>query len=384
MSEPATLERCLEYIKRDLRACIRSEPVDRDTLLGLPHPYVIPNPDRFQEMFYWDSYFTILGLMELGWVELSRGMVENCLFLIERFGHMPNASRTYYLTRSQPPFLTSMIAEVYARTRDKAWLERAFRIAQREYQGYWNAPPHLVPEAGLSRYADKGGNHEDAENESGWDLTPRFLQRGNDFCPIDLNCYLYKYERDFAGFSMELDDARGSESWCHKAEARRRHVDRLMWDAGLGLFFDHDFVHGQRSPVKSLASYVTLWSGLATPAQAEAQVRNLDLFEKSGGLVTCDHDYGAPERQWNYPNGWPPVQWMVIRGLKDYGFAGRAAPIRDKWLGLCLELFERTGVLWEKYDVVNRDVGTDDLRYPTQQGFSWTNAVFLALHNLEL
>ena len=128
-------------------------------LLYLPNPYVVPG-GRFNEMYGWDSYFILLGLVHDGRTELARGMVENFFFEIENYGAILNANRTYYFTRSQPPFLTSMIREVYEHAPagarpDKAWLGRAYAFAERDY-ALWLSPPHKAGDTGLARYDDLG------------------------------------------------------------------------------------------------------------------------------------------------------------------------------------------------------------------------------------
>jgi alpha,alpha-trehalase len=147
-------------------------PVSPPGLLYLEHDYVVPG-GRFNEMYGWDSYFIVRGLLEDGRVALARGMVDNFLFEIEHYGTILNANRTYYLTRSQPPFLTSMIIAVYRAEKslgheDKAWLEKAYDLASRDYE-MWNRDPHLAGETGLARYYDFGDGPapESVKDESG-------------------------------------------------------------------------------------------------------------------------------------------------------------------------------------------------------------------------
>lgn len=367
------------YAADHLAECTIERGRDEDTLLGLPAPYVTPNRELFEEMYYWDSYFHMLGLRELGRTDIAAGMVENCFRLVDRYGFVPNANRTYFLTRSQPPFLAPMVALVYGERGDEEWLARAVEYVEREYEDYWTEPPHAVEGTGLSRYYDESGDHEHAEDESGWDLTPRFLRRANDYLPVDLNCFLYGYERRLAEFHEALGNDGAAADWRAAGERRRERVVECTWDPDAGLFFDYDCERETHSPVESLAAYVPLWTGLATDEQAARLVDNLPKFEHPGGLVTCVEDYGMPERQWNYPNGWAPLQWMTIRGLERYGYDEAAARIRRKWLRLCEDVYEETGLFWENYDVVDRRVGTSDRRYEIQEGFGWTDAVYLAL-----
>lgn len=367
------------YAETSLDRCTVSRTADDGTLIGLPNPYVVPNGSFFDEMYYWDSYFTLLGLLEQDQIDIAKGMVENCFYLLDEYGFVPNANRTYYLTRSQPPLLASMVTAMADAVDDtEGWYEKALPYLQTEYEEYWTVEPHLVPGTGLSRYFDDSGEDEHAEDESGWDLTPRFEQRATEFLPIDLNSYLYSYEQTIA----DIYEFRGDETasvWRDRANTRRDRVVARMWDEEAGLFFDYDYVNKRQSSVRSLATFVPLWVGMATDSQAERIIAQLDLFEYDGGVVTCDQDYGMPERQWNYPNGWPPLQWIVIEGLAEYGYTDEARRLTDKWIATCEAVYSDTGLFWEKYDVVEGDIGTDDRRYDVQEGFSWTNAVYIAL-----
>lgn len=219
-------------------------------------PYVVPG-GRFNELYDWDSYFIVLGLLQDGRTDLARGMADNLLYEVEHYGKIPNANRTYYLTRSQPPFLTSIIRAVYeSGSADRKWLESALKIAMTEYKNVWMSKDRLVQigEHQLSRYYDMGngpcpevepghydekiapwlehaadpdltpleflnqylycGKFADVEvngltltaffkndravRESGHDTTHRFDDRTADFVSVDLNSLLYRYEMDFA------------------------------------------------------------------------------------------------------------------------------------------------------------------------------------------
>jgi alpha,alpha-trehalase len=124
-------------------------------LLYLPRPYVVPG-GMFNEMYGWDSYFIIRGLIEDGRLNLARDIIDNFFFEIDHYGGVLNANRTYYLSRSQPPFLTSMIRVVYEAEKakgqpDPAWLRTAYDHAVKDYR-FWTAPPHLAGSTGLSRF----------------------------------------------------------------------------------------------------------------------------------------------------------------------------------------------------------------------------------------
>ncbi|HUT55773.1 MAG TPA: trehalase family glycosidase [bacterium] len=315
-------------------------------------PFVVPG-GRFNEMYGWDSYFEALGLLTDGRVEPARDMVDNFVYEIERYGKILNANRSYYLTRSQPPFLTAMARAVHARLPDdergRAWLGRATAAAAREYETVWTAPPRLT-DTGLSRYYGEGlgpcpevepghydsvvrpyaaaagvspadylkgyvegrfqspelaafFTHDRAVRESGHDTTCRFGGRTADFVTVDLNSLLYKYEIDIADALEEVyaekrllgGEAPDPAPWREKAKRRQRLMNELMWDATRGMFFDYDFVHHRRSTYVSATVFYPLWAGLATPEQAAAVVKNaLPLLEQPGGLAASAESSRGP------------------------------------------------------------------------------------------
>jgi len=177
-------DKALAYIDSYWGQLDRTHNEDSGTLVGLPYPYVVPssNPDvkfHFEEQYYWDSYFTALGLNDIKHQALIEGMLENLLYLFKRFGLVPNASRMYFTGRSQPPLLTSFIFHVYdTYHKDASWLEERMLVAVREYEEVWMTSTHPrwhKVYQGLSRYYDVNVLHDLAEAESGWDMTPRFL-----------------------------------------------------------------------------------------------------------------------------------------------------------------------------------------------------------------
>ena len=308
-------------------------------------PFVVPG-GRFNELYGWDTHFIVLGLLEDGRVELARAMVDDQIYEIRRYGRILNANRTYYLTRSQPPLLTSTLLAVEARLAPSdanlAWLQRGLEAAIAEYRAVWTAPPRLVAAQGLSRYFDEGFgpcpevehghydpilrpyalarglspdqylaayqagrlenpalddffHHDRAERESGHDTTYRFDDRAADFLTVDLNSLLYKTETDVADlldrrFGGELKSAGGriefASDWRALAEKRKKRMNALFWDAERGLFFDYDLKNRRRSGYVSATGLYPLWAGWATPAQAaEAKSNSLRALERLGGLA---------------------------------------------------------------------------------------------------
>lgn len=380
-----------EYINEFWSRLERFHPKDDESLLGLPKPYLVPSYDEhasfdYDELYYWDSYFMVQGMLDEAHQELVMGILEDLLSLVKRFSIVPNGSRTFLMGRSQPPFLTTFIFDVYsAYNLDLKWLKAAMALAQKEYETVWlgtKKPNERLVYQGLSRYYDINHLHDLAECESGWDMTPRFGRKALNYLPVDLNALLYKYEMDFARAARLFDDKREAAKWEQTALARKAAMDKLMWDRTRGLYYDYNYVKEKRGGVASLAAYFPLWAGMVSEKQADQLVKSLRRFENKGGLATTDalplsqYAPGSMPVQWAFPNGWAPLHFVVVEGLLRYGYHEDAKRIAQKWLKNNLEWFKLNGVFLEKYNVVNPEKPPQKGVYPSQTGFGWTNAVF--------
>lgn len=381
----------------------RTPQTTKSSLIPLPRPYIIPG-GRFREIYYWDSYFTILGLNESGLEGLSRGMVENFMYLVKQFGFIPNGNRIYYLSRSQPPFLAMMAEEVRPKDlsvpANRVWLEDAYRTITHEYYNNWMDPySHYVPSIGLNRYYDAIGakrpeswgndniktpntsifyQNERAECESGWDFSNRFNQRAIDFIPVDLNALLYQYEKILENWATLLGKTEEAEKWHKLAVKRKDLMNKYLWNEKEGMYFDYDLKNRVMSSYKCLATVYPLWAGIADSAQAEKIKDNvISDFEYDGGVVVS-LDKSHKMLQWNYPNGWPPHQWLTVSGLKKYGFNADAKRIAAKWVKLNTKVYKKHNKFVEKYNVVENNVDTTG-SYPNQDGFGWSNGVYLKM-----
>lgn len=389
---PDDVSAARQYIAEYWDKLERYHPKDDESLLGVPHPYLVPSYDEtasfdYNELYYWDSFFMVQGLLDKKHQKLVVGIVENLLSLFERFSAIPNASRTYLTGRSQPPFLTTFIYDVYnAFDLDKAWLKHAMEISKREYAVVWmgtRKPNERLVWEGLSRYYDINHLHDLAEAESGWDMTPRFNRKALNYLPVDLNALLYKYETDFARTARLFGDAKEATTWEKAAERRKKTMQKLMWDRYRGMYYDYNFAKQRRGNVSSLATFFPMWAGLVSEKQAESLVKALRKFEQKGGLATTDNlpltqqlTPGAMPVQWAYPNGWAPLHFIVVEALVKYGYRDDAERIAQKWLRTNLEWFNEHGVFLEKYNVVSPDKPPQKGVYPSQTGFGWTNGVF--------
>lgn len=384
------VDEALKFISSYWKHLTRNATSKHSTLIPLPNPYIVPSPGNdsfaFEEQYYWDSFFSALGIDDK---ELVCGMLDNLLHLYKKFNMIPNANRYYFTSRSQPPILTSYIFHIFdTYDMSDAWLRKRIQLAKQEYQHVWmsNSHPHdRKVFRDLSRYYDINYLHDLAEAESGWDMTPRFKRQCLDYLPIDLNCLLYKYEADFARAAHILGEKSEEAVWHYAAEKRAASVTALMWNERRGFFFDYNYHEKKQSNVWSLAAYYALWSGLATKHQARQMVENLDKFEKAGGLTTTSGQFmytnlfGSTKTQWAYPNGWAPLHYIVCEGLERYSFNTDANRIAKKWLKTCNNWFIEHGEFQEKYNVVSTKLRPVAGVYPSQVGFGWTNGVFVKM-----
>jgi alpha,alpha-trehalase len=324
-------------------------------------------------MFYWDSFFIFRGLIGTKREWILQNQVDNFIYLFDHYGVIPNFNAHVSIGRSQPPFLSSMILDTYngyyfpAIRKNKfqealfnlkphkKWLKKALDVAKKEYETVWIDKErhynHSVKDELLARYGDRDiGYAHSSELESGWDFTSRFYNRCNQFFPIDLNVLLYKYERDFAKIAFHLENSEEEKKWKDVANQRKKEINRLMWNDKKGFFFDYCYTTKRISGFLSLASFTPLWAGLATKEQAEQMVKKLPIFETDFGLVITAKESLAPQidlshvperfrpalqsvlepKQWDYPNIWPPVEYLAVIGLLKYGYVEDAKRIMDK------------------------------------------------------
>lgn len=382
------LEDSLEHIDQYWKTLTKKTTPVSSTLIALPNPYVVPSSGgvegfTFEEQYYWDSYFTALGIDD---EKLVCGMLDNLIHLFNQFGLIPNGNRYYLTSRSQPPILTSFIFHIYEKYgKSDAWLRTKIAIAKKEYSSVWMSekhPRHHKVYKGLSRYYDINYLHDLAEAESGWDMTPRFKRQCLDYLPIDLNCLLFKYEKDFEKAAIILGENSEARIWEYAANERKKAVNSLMWHKRKVFFFDYNYQDMVQSSVWSLAGYYAMWCGLADDVQAEKLVKNLWRFDKKGGLTTTagtfmySDIFGSTKSQWAYPNSWAPLQYVVIEGLERYGYKKDAERLAHKWLKTCNDWYLSNGVFLEKYNAVNPTIKPSQGLYPTQTGFGWSNSVF--------
>ncbi|RYZ75686.1 MAG: trehalase, partial [Proteobacteria bacterium] len=389
---------------------------DVSSLIPLPFAYVVPG-GRFREIYYWDSYFTQLGLLADGEDEIFKGMVQNFSHLLQATGRIPNGNRDYYRGRSQPPFFSLMISlwqERYGqqsalaflpvlKTEHTFWMtgSRAVKVGETEVLNrYWDDRAAPRPEAykedvKLAKHAEAKLKRSPSDvfrdlragAESGWDFGTRWFRDSNEFAtistteflPVDLNCLIYQLETKIAELSALNGDEAEASRFRDLAAQRKALIQTYFWNSKSGTFRDYDLKNRAVSGEDTLAMLMPLFVGVATEVQAKSVEKVLTAkFLKAGGLVTTLKMSG---HQWDSPNGWAPLQWLGYAGLQRYGLVKTASLIQKRWLALNEKVYQSTGKMMEKYDVIDLKKVSGGGEYPNQDGFGWTNGVYKALKN---
>ncbi len=392
------------------------------SLLTLPYPFVVPG-GRFREMYYWDSYFTMLGLESDGRHDISEDMVADFAYEIDHYGHIPNGNRTYYLSRSQPPFFSKMIdllaerdgSSVYLRylpelEREYAyWMDGAQTVARGQayhnvvrladgtiVNRYWDArdvprdesySEDVLTASATTRPASDVYRNLRATAESGWDFSSRWLADGHSLgtvrtlslVPVDLNSLLEHLESTIAhAYTLKGDTVR-ARWYADRAAARTAAIRRVLWDPQLRTFGDYLWQEGRLTHELTAATLYPLFFGLATAQQAADVARAVatKLLMPNGVATTLIDS----TQQWDQPNGWAPLQWIAVSGLTEYGQRSLARTIAQRWIKVNLTVFAATSKFVEKYDLLTASGGAGG-EYTTQIGFGWTNGVLRKLMTL--
>lgn len=397
---------------------------EKSSLINLPNRYIVPG-GRFREIYYWDSYFTMLGLKEAGRVDLIEDMINNFAFLINKIGHIPNGNRQYYISRSQPPFFALMVQlladtkkddRIYVQYQKELEQEYAFWMDGREdlKQGDTVKRVASMPDGTLlNRYFDaKQSPREEsyaedvhiskasankAENvfsnlragaESGWDFSSRWFSDNNsietiettDIIPVDLNCLMYMLEKVLAKSAILSGHAQKASEYIELSAKRKNSILNYCWNNEEHYFCDYHFIKKVALNKKTAAGLFPLFVSIANHHQANAIANHVETnLLKPGGLVTTNINSG---QQWDAPNGWAPLQWIAFAGLRKYGFIHLANEIALRWTKLNEKVFSETGKLMEKYNVEDLNKLAGGGEYAGQDGFGWTNGVYVALKSL--
>ncbi|BCL43273.1 TPA: alpha,alpha-trehalase [Enterobacter roggenkampii] len=390
-----------------------------DSLLPLPKPYVVPG-GRFREVYYWDSYFTMLGLAESDHWDKISDMVDNFAYEIDTFGHIPNGNRSYYLSRSQPPFFSLMV-ELLA-THDSDALKKYRPQMEKEYaywmdgvdalqpgqankrvvklddgailNRYWDDRDTPRPESWLDDVNTAKSNPNRPATEiyrdlrsaaaSGWDFSSRWMDdpqklgtiRTTSIVPVDLNALMFKMEKLLARASQESGDAASASKYETLATARQKAIESHLWNDKEGWYADYDLKSKKVRNQLTAAALFPLYVKAAAQDRAEkVAAATSSRLLKPGGIATTTVNSG---QQWDAPNGWAPLQWVAAEGLQNYGQEKVSMDVTWRFLKNVQHTYDREKKLVEKYDVSTTGTGGGG-EYPLQDGFGWSNGVTLKM-----
>ena len=393
-------------------------PKAGSSALPMPAPFVVPG-GRFREMYYWDSYFTMLGLAVDGQQPMIEAMLIDFTAAIEAQGHIPNGMRTYYLSRSQPPFFALMLD--LSKDDTPALSARRLAALRREHD-FWMKGATCLDASGacarvvrmpdgtlLNRYWDDRDTPRDesyaedvvtaakipappaityrhlrAGAESGWDFSSRWFTdpqaittiHTTDIVPVDLNSLMFAMERRIADRCRAAGDQGCATDFAAMAARRKAALDRYFWVSKDRRYADWDRIARRPTSALSAATLYPLFVGASSPRQAKAVAGTVRArLLAPGGLRTTTVRTG---QQWDSPNGWAPLQWVAIDGLARYGEDALARDISRRWMKTVATAYAETGKMLEKYDVEALRPGGGG-EYPLQDGFGWTNGVASAI-----
>ncbi|HEY2023748.1 MAG TPA: alpha,alpha-trehalase TreA [Paraburkholderia sp.] len=412
----------IDWLWSGLTRTTTSAP-DYSSLIPLPKPYVVPG-GRFREGYYWDTYFTMLGLQESGREDLVDDMLDNFAYMIDTFGHIPNGNRTYYLSRSQPPFYSYMVELAAQQEGNKVY--QKYLPAMRKEHAYWMQGENSTPPGGatrnvvvlkdgtvLNRYWDELDTPRDesyledvqtaqasgrpanevyrdlrATAESGWDFSSRWFGdnqtlatvRTTSIIPVDLNSLLFHLETTIARGCSVTRDFKCVAQFIGHATRRAEGINRYLWNNN-GYYGDYDWRLDKVRDNQTPAMLYPLMAAVAWPDRAWKTAQTVqNVLLKQGGLTTSTYN---TTQQWDAPNGWAPLHWIAIQGLKRYGRADLAKPIGTRFLADVENVYKTQQKLVEKYVVEGAgEGGGGGGEYPLQDGFGWTNGVTLMLLDL--
>ncbi|KAA0166485.1 hypothetical protein FNF31_00315 [Cafeteria roenbergensis] len=425
-------------IWRDLTRQVAPDVVaapQRHTLLPLPRHFVVAG-GRFRELYFWDSYWIVLGLLRSGMTETATAMVENLAWTARLLGKVPNGARAYYVNRSQPPLLALMADAVVAETGNATLAAYVLPAVQAEMRWYgilsggsgaqevtvgkeklyrynvavsgprpesWREDMATAKQAGAPPGSQAAlslwGNIASAA-ESGWDFSSRWLGAGgrdmttartSSIVPADLNSIVVMQLRAAARLER-VGGAAGSGTTASQYEARATQlcssINAALWNESLAWWADFDLEAGALKPATAVtpAAFFPLWAGCAGSdvngtvpdmayRAANALVHTSGLWQE-GGVVTSNLVTG---QQWDSPAAWPPLQWILVQALLRAEAKTDAKELARRWLRSNMLGFQRTGTMFEKYDAFNPGHISGGGEYTPQRGFGWTNGVVLDL-----
>ncbi|XP_065203183.1 trehalase-like [Planococcus citri] len=433
-------------LSRKLSDGIEKEEKSIETRLSsyiyVPNTFIVAG-GRFDEMYYWDSYWVIKGLLACDMANTSRGIIENMIHLVRKFGYVPNGNRIYYSKRSQPPMLIQMVDVYYQATKDESIFKENIRELETEFDWWWNHRKvivnknnrayHMFRYHAVSCYPRPEAYKEDYEllenyspedpelakvifsgirsgAESGWDFSSRHMRNPENsknmknglrdmnpaqFVYVELNSIMYSNARLLADWNRKMGRKSKGEKYDKMADKFLDAIDNVLWNEEEGMWLDYDILAGESRKYFFASNFAPLWSK-AYKNNATKVNLTLVYLEKNDMIfknLTSEH-FGLPtsgvnesesKQQWDYPNVWAPLQSFVIRGLKESNnpTAEKVAfNIATSFVGTAYQAFLKRSELYEKYNATTYGQEGQKGEYPCQTGFGWTNGLIFELFEI--
>ncbi|XP_058835761.1 trehalase-like [Topomyia yanbarensis] len=403
---------------------VRINP-DQYSIIPVDHPVIVPG-GRFSEFFYWDSYWIVQGLLLSEMTKTTRGMVENFLSIIQRYGFVPNGGRIYYNKRSQPPLLSGMVKSYVDATKDTKFAEDAVEILAREFEFFMNnyivevnghhlaayrckssgpRPESYREDVISAQVFEKEDEKQDfycelkAAAESGMDFSSRwFIKDGTNagdltnlkcrsIIPVELNTILFWNALIISEFYSMKNDLQKANRYEAKADDIRKAIDAVLWNEEEGIWLDYDLINKKHRHYFTPTNLSPLWTGCydktdtSLPKKILAYIEKLELDKYPGGVPNT---LSNTNEQWDFPNVWPPMQHMMIIGLggmnsqetKELAFRWAQRWVRSNYIA-----YNKTKTMFEKYNAEELGGHGGGGEYEVQTGFGWSNGVVMDLMN---
>ncbi|KAJ9574970.1 hypothetical protein L9F63_007860, partial [Diploptera punctata] len=411
-------------LTRKMDEDVRDHP-DQHSLIYVPNPFVIPG-GRFKEFYYWDTYWIVQGLLLCDMTETARGILENFLSMVNKYGHIPNGGRVYYINRSQPPMLIPMVYNYLTITKDIAFLKDNIDLLEKEFEFWMKNRTVTVKKNGndytmVRYYARSKGPRPESYSfpsekeqtefyidvksaaESGWDFSSRWFiyeatNGGNlshintrNIIPVDLNAFIYQNAVFLQNFNSLLGNSQKAKEYGAKAEEIKAAVTAVLWNDTLGTWLDYDILNNKQRDYFYPSNLAPLWTycynivnqtEVSYYAQKSVEYISLESIRSYlGGIPTS---LEMSNEQWDFPNAWPPLQIIAIQGLaktSDPDAQSLAYELANNWVKANYKGYTNAKEMFEKYDAQHPGRYGGGGEYVVQSGFGWTNGVIFELLN---
>ncbi|KAI6205118.1 Trehalase [Aphelenchoides besseyi] len=398
---------------------------DRHSILWVSHPFIVPG-GRFREAYYWDAYWIIRGLLISGMTETAKLMVYNFATIIKDIGFIPNGLRVYYTNRSQPPMFTPMVYAIYQETQDMEFLTKMMPYMEKEFE-FWekNRKFTVESESGVTHevyfyrtgtsqprpetmWADLAASEQlDEEDrpfffhsaasaaEAGWDFSSRWFSDPKSIstmetvviAPVDLNSFMCRNMEILGYLNRIVGDTKRAVYFENMHENFIWTHDAVFYSNDAGGWYDYNnrskrhIVHNYGSVGVPLFTNCYSTLDQTKPRRLYDTLEDTGFFSFAGGVPVSN--VRNTKQQWDFPNGWAPLNHMFVEGLRqsaDPIMQDRAFEIATKWIHGNYRVFNETKLMFEKYNVIGTSPSPGSGgEYAVQTGFGWSNGVILDL-----